>query len=155
MFSKEKIEELAVEHIKSFDGFLVDVVVSGTNKFLVEVDSPQGISIGQCEDLNRYLNKQLDNETNEFELTVSSPGLERPFKVKEQYAKNLGRDLKIRTTEGKELQALLKEVNNQGIVLMQKVKEIPEGKKKKEWVEKNIELPFENIKEAKIIITFK
>jgi ribosome maturation factor RimP len=133
----------------------VDIVVSGNNKFLVEVDSPEGISIGQCEDLNRYLNKMLDNENNEFELTVSSPGLERPFKVVEQYRKNINRELKVRTVDGKEFQALLKNVGDGGIALAQKVKEIPEGKKKKEWVEKNIELPFGDIKEAKIIITFK
>ena len=155
MFSKEKIQELAEQHISGFNGFLVDIVVSGNNKFLVEVDSPEGISIGQCEDLNRYLNKMLDNENNEFELTVSSPGLERPFKVLEQYRKNINRELKVRTIDGKEYQALLTNVSESGIALKQKVKEMPEGKKKKEWVEKTIELPFTEIKEAKIIITFK
>lgn len=155
MFSKEKIQELVEQHIRSFNGFLVDIVVSGNNKFLVEVDSPEGISIGQCEELNRYLNKMLDNENNEFELTVSSPGLERPFKVLEQYRKNINRELRVRTIDGKEYQALLTNVSEGGIALRQKVKEMPEGKKKKEWVEKNIELPFTEIKEAKIIITFK
>ena len=155
MFTKEKIQELVEGYIQSFDGFLVDIVVSGNNKFLVQIDTPQGVSIGQCEEVNRYLNKALDNENNEFELTVSSPGLEKPFKVLEQYRKNINRQVKVRTLDGREYEALLQKVDEGGVTLNQKVKEIPEGKKKKEWVEKIIDLPFDNIKEAKIIITFK
>jgi len=155
MFEKEKIKELAESKLSEFDGFLVDLVVSNDSRILLEVDSTHGISIGQCAELNRFLNKELDNETNEFELTVSSPGLEKPFKVYKQYEKNLNRQVKVRTVEGKEYTAKLNAVNEQGISLFTKVKEIPEGKIRKEWVDKNIDLPFEQIKETKVIITFK
>lgn len=155
MITKEKIQELTEDYIKKFDGFLVEITASANNKFLVQIDTQQGVSIGQCEEVNRYLNKALDNESNEFELTVSSPGLEKPFRVFEQYRKNVNRQVKIRTLDGKEYEALLQNVDQGGVTLSQRVKEIPEGKKKKEWVEKIINLPFENIKEAKIIITFK
>lgn len=155
MFEKEKIKELAESKLSSYDGFLVDVIVSSGNKIVVEIDSPVGISIGQCAELNKYLNETLDNETNEFELTVSSPGLEKPFKVFKQYQKSIDRQIKVRTVEGKEFEAQLKEVTPKGILIHQKVKEAPEGSKKREWVEKNIQLPFEQIKETKIILTFK
>lgn len=152
---KENISQLAIEKLKGFNGFLVDVIVSPGNKFVVEIDTPEGVSILQCEEVNRFLNKELDNETNEFDLTVSSPGLERPFKVHEQYLKNISREVKVRTTEGKEYSGILKTVNKNGIQLMQRVKEVPEGKKKKEWVEKTTELNFEKIKDTKIILNFK
>lgn len=155
MFEKEKIKELTETKLASFDGFLVDVMVSPGNKIIVEVDSPVGISIGQCAEINRFLNAELDNETNEFELTVSSPGLEKPFKVLDQYKKNVDRQVKVKTVDGKELEATLTAVNEKGITVHQKVKEIPEGKKKKEWVEKDIQLPFDQIKETRIILTFK
>ncbi|HYG50915.1 MAG TPA: ribosome assembly cofactor RimP [Flavobacteriales bacterium] len=155
MFEKEKIKALAESKLNDFDGFLVDLVVSNDNKILLEIDSPRGISIGECAELNRFLNKELDNETNEFELTVSSPGLEKPFKVYKQYEKNLNRQVKVRTVEGKEYTAKLSAVNKEGISLAAKVKEVPEGKTRKEWVDKSIELPFEQIKETKVIITFK
>lgn len=140
--------------LAAFGAFLVDVIVSPTNKIVVEIDSPQGISIGQCAELNRFLNAALDNETHEFELTVSSPGLEKPFKVFEQYQKNIDRQIKVRTIEGKEIEAKLKEVNENGILLHQKVREKNE-KNKKEWVEKDIQLPFSQIKETRVILTFK
>jgi len=155
LFEKERIKELTEEKLKSFDGFLVDVMINAGNKILVEVDSPSGISINQCAEINRYLNTELDNETNEFDLTVSSPGLDKPFKVVSQYEKNVEREVKVKTIDGKEYQAILKGVHRDSISLSHKVKEIPEGKKKKEWVEKQIDLPFEQIKETKIIITFK
>ncbi len=154
MFEKEKIVELTETKLAAFGAFLVDVIVSPTNKIVVEVDSPQGISIGQCAELNRFLNTALDNEAHEFELTVSSPGLEKPFKVFEQYQKNIDRQIKVRTIEGKEFEAKLKEVNENGILLHQKVREKNE-KNKKEWVEKEIQLPFSQIKETKVILTFK
>lgn len=152
---KENISQLTIEKLKGFNGFLVDVIVSPGNKFVVEIDTPEGVSILQCEEVNRFLNKELDNETNEFDLTVSSPGLERPFKVHEQYVKNINREIKVRTTEGKECSGVLKAVNKSGIQLMQRVKEIPQGKKKKEWIEQTIDLNFEKIKDAKIILNFK
>jgi ribosome maturation factor RimP len=153
--TKENILKLTEERIASFDGFVVDLVVANGNKFTLELDTPKGISIGELEDVNRFLNKELDNETNEFELTVSSPGMERPFKVYKQYLKNLGRQIKVKTKDGKVTEGALANVNEKGITLNYKVKEAPEGKKKKEWVEKTAELLFENIAETKKIITFK
>lgn len=155
MFEKSLIIELSQKRLKAFDGFIVDVIITPGNKILVEIDSPRGISINECADLNRFLNTELDNETNEFELTVSSPGMEKPFKVLEQYHKNIGREVKIKTLDKKELNAVLKEVTSKGIHIVQKVKETKEGKKKPEWVEKEIFIDFENIKETKKVVTFK
>ena len=73
MFVKEEIAILTETKLIAFDGFIVDVIINAGNKILVEVDSPLGISIGQCAEINRFLNEKLDNEANEFELTVSSP----------------------------------------------------------------------------------
>jgi ribosome maturation factor RimP len=154
VFEKEKIVELTQTKLSAFEAFLVDVVISPGNKIVIEIDSPQGISIGQCAELNRFLNAELDNEANEFELTVSSPGLEKPFKVYDQYKKNIDRQIKVRTVEGKEFEAKLKEVNENGILLHQRTKEKNE-KNKKEWVEKDIQLPFSQIKETRVILTFK
>lgn len=154
-FENEHITRLIESHIAGYDGFLVDLVMAPGNKILVEIDTPQGVSIGQCADLNRYLNQELDNEANEFELTVSSPGLERPFKVRKQYHKSIGQQLKVRTAAGKDLTGILKAVSENDITIFQKLKEAPEGQKKREWVEKDTVIPFDEIKEAKIIITFK
>jgi ribosome maturation factor RimP len=154
VFEKEKIVEMTNSKLAAFGGFLVDVVISQGNKIVVEIDSPEGISIGQCAELNRFLNAELDNETNEFELTVSSPGLEKPFKVFDQYKKNIDRQVKVKTIEGKEFEAKLKEVSENGILIQQRVKEKNE-KNKKEWVERDIQLPFDQIKETKVILTFK
>ena len=152
--NKENIIAETEKFISEFNGFVVDIIIVNSNKITIELDTPQGISIGELEKVNRHLNIIFDNENNEFELTVSSPGMERPFKVLRQYKKNIGKNIKVKLKNGLVNEGSLLAVSENGIVLNYKTKESVEGKKKKTWVEKTVDLQFENIAETKKIITF-
>ena len=83
-------------------------------------------------------------------LEVSSPGIDRPLLFPRQYKKNIGRELQLILKDGTESQATIKEVaDDHVIVTREEIRK--EGKKKvKETIETH--LPYDIIKEAKIVI---
>ena len=70
--------------------------ISADNRISVFIDSLKGININDCAVLSRLLEDQLDREKEDFELTVSSAGLDQPFIVIEQYKKNIGKQIKVK-----------------------------------------------------------
>jgi ribosome maturation factor RimP len=140
MITTEYITELIAQHIKGSDIFLVEVVVKPGNAIMVHVDRPEGISIDECVKISRFVNESLDRDVEDYSLEVSSPGLGGAFRVKQQYEKNLGRDIEVLYTDGIKLKGKLESVSESGIIL--KVGGDDE------------EIGFEEIKTAKAIISF-
>ena len=54
--------------------------------------APEGVTIEECAKVSRIIESGLDREIEDFELEVSSPGLNSPFKVLPQYFKNIGKE---------------------------------------------------------------
>jgi len=154
MIDKEKILNLVNEKLEE-EMFLVDVAVNTANVIHVEVDSFNGLSIDQCVAISRHIEASLDRESEDFELQVSSPGAGQPFKVNEQYRKNLGRELEVTLAGGSVLKGLLAEATESGIVIETSVKEKPEGSSRKLLVTKKQQVSFEEIEKARVIISFK
>ncbi len=156
--SKETIVALAQERIDELDKglFIVEITVSSSNQINVEIDASEGsVSIDDCIRVSRNIEHNLDREESDFELQVSSPGLDKPFRVVQQYIKNVGRDIKIKLTDGRQLQGLLKSADGQGFVVETTRKERIEGKKKKETIIEEHTLTYDLVKETKIVISFK
>ncbi len=64
------------------------------------VDTPEGITINECEKLNNYLNAALDNAdiiNEHYLLEVSSPGLDRPILTDKDFERSIGKVLDITT----------------------------------------------------------
>ena len=135
--------------------FLVDVTVNASNVIRVYVDSFNGLTIDQCVDLSRYLEGQMDRDTEDFELQVSSPGLNESLKVKEQFLKNKGRRVEILTTEDVRLEGIMEEAGPEGITLKTASRQKVEGHKKKQLIEKEYLLKYGDIKSAKVVVSFK
>ena len=102
----------------------------------------------------RWIESQLELETENFELEVSSPGLDQPFKVLQQYQKYMGKAVEVKLADGQKVEGKLLEVNPNGIYLEQQTKENVEGKKGKQLVLRKSNLIFSQIKETRIIIKF-
>lgn len=151
---EERLEELAA---KSADNelFIVDVSVSASNDIQVYIDGMSGVTVEQCISVSRNVEHNLDREEDDFSLQVSSPGLSKGFKVKQQYTKNTGREIEVLTADDQKLEGLLKESNEEGIVLETSKREKVEGHKKKQLVVKEYNLKYDEIKSAKAVISFK
>jgi ribosome maturation factor RimP len=94
MIKKEFIESI-VSELVSPPEFLVDVRVDKVNNIQVFVDSTEQFDIDSCKRISRKLEEKLDRDKEDFMLEVSSPGLDKPFKVKEQYQKYLNRQIDL------------------------------------------------------------
>ena len=154
MKSKEEIKGMIERIAQEQNLFLVDLTVSPENKIEVFIDSLKGVNVGTCRTVCKELEALLDRESEDFDLTVSSAGIGYPFKVPQQYEKNLNNLVEVRLQNGNKLQGKLKAYSEKGIVLECEEKQSVEGKKKKETVrvEKNID--FIEIKEVKDIVIF-
>jgi len=155
MITTEHINSLISERLVEKECFVVELDIKTGNNILLEVDSFKGVSIQDCVDLSKIIEHSLNREEEDFELQVSSAGLDKPFRVKEQYIKNLGKEVKVITSKGEKIKGKLKEVGEQGITIEYTCKEKIAGKKKKEIIVKQEKIPFEKIKETTIIISFK
>ncbi len=155
MISATQVKALAEEKVAGTNNYIVDVRVTTDNKIYVEVDNiERGVTIKECVGVSRAIEGAFDREEEDFELKVSSPGLDQPFKVHQQYLKNVGREVKVVKNDDRSQKGLLKTVNDDGIVLETKRKEKIEGRKAKQWVVEEHPIGFENIKETTVIISF-
>ena len=116
--------------------FIVDVSVSKDNDIVLTIESENGkIELDDCVLLSRFFETRFDREVEDYSLTVSSAGLDQPFKVYRQYLKAVGSKVEVMLKGGKKMVALLEAADQESITLRYSVKEAVEGKKKKEFVE--------------------
>ena len=116
--------------------FIVDISVSKDNDIVLTIESEKGkIELDDCVSLSRYFETKFDREVEDYSLTVSSAGLDQPFKVFKQYEKALGSKVEVSLKGGKKMVAVLEAGDEESITLKYSVKEAGEGKKKKERVE--------------------
>ena len=117
MITDETVKALVEKHIQGTDIFLVEVSVQPGNGIRVHVDRPDGISINECAKISRHLNEMLDRDVEDYSLEVSSPGLGTPFKVKQQFEKNIGRKIEVLLAEGTRMAGELRSVSDATITL--------------------------------------
>lgn len=154
MIAKADVVRLVEEKLDD-KMFIVDVTVSTGNVIHVYVDSFDGMTIESCIGISRYVEHSFDREEEDFELQVSSPGLTEGFKVREQYIKYTGKQVEVVNSENEKLEGLLKESDDEGIVLETSKREKVEGHKKKQLIVKEHILKYDEIKSAKAVISFK
>ena len=95
----------------------------------------------------------MDREEQDFSLEVASVGVGTPLKMVRQYKKNVGRTL-IVTTNTEKIEAELVEANDVFIILSWKAREPKKVGKGKETVQKEQQIPYTEIKEAVVTVTF-
>lgn len=155
MTFKNKVQELLdVALTERSHLFLIDLSISDANKISIVLDGDNGVSLQDCIDVSRAVEAELDREEQDFSLEVASAGLSNPLKFVRQYKKNLGRNLKVKTISSEEIEAKLTAVDDKKITLEWQAREPKKIGKGKETVDKKIELPYESIKEAIVIVSF-
>ena len=76
---------------------LVDLESSRGGLLRIFIDSPKGISVDDCARVSHHLTRAFAVEGIEYErLEVSSPGLDRPLKRLEDFARFAGRKVSVR-----------------------------------------------------------
>lgn len=158
MINKRRVEELVNERIEELDKglFIVSLNVSASNVISVELDKESGgVSVEDCMSVSRNVEHNLDREEQDFELNVSSAGLDRPFRVLKQYLKNVGRDVKVKLNDGGKVEGTLVKAEEGSFTIQTSRKERIEGKKKKETIIEDHSFTYSEVKETKVVIKFK
>ena len=91
MIDKSLVLRLAEERIQELNRglFIVDLTISTRNVINIELDREGGgVSIEDCISVSRNVEHNLDRESVDFELNVSSAGMDRPLRHEKQFIKN-------------------------------------------------------------------
>ncbi|MBL1281271.1 MAG: ribosome assembly cofactor RimP [Fluviicola sp.] len=158
MISKKKVAGLIYDRIEELDNglFVVSLIITTGNKINVELDKHEGgVSVKDCMSVSRNIEHNLDREQEDFELHVSSAGLDKGLRVYAQYQKNVGRDVVVKTNDDGKVEGKMIEATPDQITVQTTRKERIEGKKKKQVIIEDIVISMDKVKETKIVISFK
>ncbi len=155
MIQKDKISALISEYLSQKGLFLVDISVSGDNDIEISIDSWERVEIGHCADISKIVEKGLDRDEEDYSLTVTSAGLDLPFRVMEQYTKAVGSEVNVILKNGIKIAAVLTKADSERIELTYSRLEKVEGKKRREKKEVVESYSFDEIKSTKPLINFK
>ena len=99
---KKEIYPLAEEVAEELGYEIVDIEFQKGSKhdlLSIFIYKKEDIDLNDCTDMSRNLEKKLDNLEileNPYYLEISSPGLDRPLKTKDDYRRNIGNEVDVK-----------------------------------------------------------
>jgi len=154
MTFKEKVTTLLTEGLLEKPSiFLIDLIITDAFKVIVTLDGDNGVALQDCIDVSKFMDSNLDREEQDYSLEVASVGVGSPLKLIRQYKKNIGRTLIVKTST-EIIEAELVNANDDFVILSWKARELKKLGKGKETVQKELTLPYVDIKEAIVTVTF-
>lgn len=153
MVTVEQVRQSLERHLAGTTHFVVDVALRPGRKVVVEVDNDKAITLEELARLNKAVREDLGEAADDHELQFSSPGMGRPFKVRRQYQKHIGRLVEVQMTDGRSLQGQLNQFTEEAVGLRiqhpSKVKgRLPKMDEEVTW------LPLAEITATKALIKF-
>ena len=151
---EQRVRELVQEKIADrADLFIVSIRMLKSGVLEILLDGDNGISIDDCVAVSRHVGFHLEEENvieNAYRLEVSSPGIDSPLLLTRQYEKNIGRNIRIKLADGTKREGTLIKATDHIVTIEEKIKE--KGKKAEL---KEAEFSVDQIKETKVLISFK
>lgn len=124
---EKKVEDLIKPIIENLGYSIYDVMYQkeGKDNYLrVFIDSPKGICLNDCELVNNSITDILDEKDyikTAYYLEISSSGIERNLRRKEQFISNLNNEIEIhlyKPVEGKkEIKGILEQYNEDYLII--------------------------------------
>ncbi|WP_247672523.1 ribosome assembly cofactor RimP [Aquimarina sp. MMG016] len=133
--------------------FLIDFKIYPDNRIEVIIDGDDGVKVEDCIAVSRAIEHNLDRDEEDFSLEVMSAGVSEGIRHIRQYKKNVGRKLKVKTKDDK-IEGELISATDDAITLTWKTREPKPVGKGKVTVTKKVSVLYEEIVEAKVMITF-
>ena len=109
------------------------VELTGPDRFIVFVDHAQGVDHVLCERVTHVLRDYL----REYEVGVSSPGLERPLRTPQDFRNAVGRRVALRTETKKRLRGEVVNAGERAVIV--KIES------------QNIEVPYDEIVRGNLV----
>ena len=135
--NKEQIINAVETAVKERGCFLVEVTVSKENDIEIVIEKEEGVVDWEdCAAIDRVMHETFNQDEEDYALTVSSAGLDRPFKVMRQFQKALGSKVDVWLKGGKKVKGVLDAATEESIVV------------------DGVTLPMENINSVRPLIDF-
>ncbi|MCX7744316.1 MAG: hypothetical protein N2167_07095 [Flavobacteriales bacterium] len=155
MINTSYIQKLLDEELTRQDLFLVEFQENGEDRFTAYIDGMENVTLKQCSEITRKLREALGETYDDIEITISSPGLDRPFKHPKQYQKNLNKSIEVILKDGGKITGKLKEVGDEQIVIHEyKPLKGKNKSQKPELSDKITTIPLNQIKQTTKMIIF-
>ena len=103
-----EIKDAIEDEIVAQGYFIVEINVTPDNDIELTVESKEGtMTLDDCVRINDVFESKFDREKEDYSLTVSSAGLDRPFKVTGQYIKAIGTKVEVSLKCGRKFIAVI------------------------------------------------
>ena len=139
------------------DVYVVSMFMKEANRkaLVLRIDTDKGINLDTCAAVSRSLGPWLDeSELFDFDhgLEVSSPGATEPLQSRRQYPKNVGRELKVLTSDGSEVLGILEGIDEDAVRIRPRLKRKPVKGRPPKYSEELSVIPFDEIQRATVHI---
>lgn len=151
MVDKQLVTQAAMEWLKEKDYFLVDINITPDNKITIEIDNQDGVWIEDCASLSRHIESLLNRDREDYELEVGSAGINKPFKVIQQYTSHIGQNIETLTKDGHKIKGTLTHADNLTFTIQPTISK----KKKQQNTPQPITLNYNQVKYTKPLINFE
>lgn len=150
-----QIQQLAEQHLAGTSHFVLNVkVIEKINppRITVVVDGEEGITIDDCANLSRSLTDSINQMAllDDYNLEVTTPGIDQPLKLLRQFKKHVGRNVKIEMKEKETVRGKLVGIEGDDITVEEEVKTT--GKKGEKKTRK---INFDLIDKTFVMVSFK
>lgn len=116
--NKEQIIKAVEAAVAERGCFLVDVTVSADNDIEIVIEKEEGIVDWEdCAALDKVVHEAFDQDVEDYALTVSSAGLDRPFKVPKQFLKAIGTKVDVWLKGGKKVKGVLEAYSEEAVTV--------------------------------------
>ena len=155
MINKNDLKDLVVSNLED-NQFLIDLTISSSNQINVFIDSMEGFPISECIKFTKLIEAEFDRDVEDYELSVSSGGLDLSFTIDQQFEKNLNKEVELVAKDGLKYEGILLSYTKDTFSIEIETKELLEGKKRKSLVKKELTFDrLEDVKTIKPLVNFK
>lgn len=156
MITKEALGETIINYLNDNGLFLVDIEVSQDNDITITIECHEGsVKVDDCIAIDRIVGATFNRDDEDYSLTVTSAGLDQPFKVLDQYKKFCGSEVEVVLKKGGKVKGILSGYYDGGFELTTSKMVKKEGFKKKVQEDTVTPYRFEEVKSCKPVIKFK
>lgn len=150
---KQEVEKILNIKLEELNLFLVELNISADRVITIYADGMENITVDQCTQIARHLRGELGEAADDYEMTVSSPGLDKPFRHHNQYLKNVGKSVEVITAEGNKLEGKIDSANEVEIIINLFKKRNPKNKSLKPVLsDQKVTVNLKDIKETRKLI---
>lgn len=154
MIDKTALSDFIKSRLEGTGYFPVDITVSKDNEIKVEIDSMGNVDLDFCIGLSRAIEAAFPRDDEDYELEVGSAGFTSPFKVREQYLKNIGNKVEVLTADGRKVRGVLTAADDSGFSVETTLKVREPGAKRPVEKTETETFPYSGAKSVKYDFEF-